>query len=73
MIAFALRHNLFLVSLCFQITVRFSEQLIFTNKIISKHIFKPNGGYHVYVLYHFGRIDSNEGKLCLRLKLIRAA
>ena len=52
MIAFALRHDLFLVSLCFQITVWFSEQLIFTNKIISKHIFKPNGGYHVYVVYH---------------------
>ena len=35
-----IRNYLFLANLCFQITVQFSEQLMFKDKIISGHIFK---------------------------------
>ena len=69
MIAFVLRHYLFLANLCFQITVQFSEQLMFKDKNYIRAYFHAKIEVIVCTFNFISERlnNSNEGKLCMRL------
>ena len=53
------------LELCSRKTVRFSEQIMSADKIISEHIFTPNGDYSLCIEAHMLAFDVvNYGKQC---------